>query len=148
VTQSALKLARPFDAPSITALHENNLATAVLRQGDVIQSRVLLLRVTRTGDRMGLFFIALLGLRGLAETEISAGGWRNGLVLFAACDAIAAAANASLFRTLDPEERDAIEAAEQHLGLDAAAEARATGERMTLREAVDFAYKINGVTRQ
>ena len=146
ILQSALQSVRPFDAPAVTALLEINLATVALRQGDVDESRALLLRATRTYERIGAHFGALSGLRSLAEAEIAAGGWRDGLILFAAWDAVAAALDLSGFRTLEPEEAEAVQAAEEHLGPEAAKEARAIGERMTYREAFDFACEINGVT--
>jgi hypothetical protein len=52
----------------------------------------------------------------------------------------------ALLASFDHEEQAAIKAAEGHLGAEAAAEAWATGQAMTYREAVDFAFEINGVT--
>lgn len=144
--QAALGIARQLEARTVAARFENNLGTDLVRTGSIDEGRVLLLSSLTTRDRIGWRLSALYPLGGLAEAETAAGNWRNAVILFSATYAVARSLGfMGLANLSDAEEDAAVQTAEEHLGPSAAAEARATGARMTYREAVDFAYEINGV---
>ncbi|HSM37963.1 MAG TPA: hypothetical protein VK838_01435, partial [Candidatus Limnocylindrales bacterium] len=141
---AALDTVRQVAGPDFVALFENNLGTHLIEIGDVEEGRALLLSSLKLSDSLGWRQEALWPLEGLAEVQSAIGEWRDALVLFSAWQS--AGRDIFLLHRVKSAEQAAIDAAEEHLGPEAAAEARAIGERMSYREAVDFAFEINGVT--
>ena len=139
-----LHTVRQVAGADFVALFENNLGSTLIRNGAVKDGRALLLSTLKMTDSLGWPQIGLWPLRGLAEVQAATGEWRDVLVLFSAADALAP--ELGLRHPAESQEQAAMDAAEEHLGPKTAAEARATGEAMTYREAVNYAYEINSVT--
>jgi hypothetical protein len=145
--EAALDTVRQVAGPELVSRFENGVGTGLVRAGKVEAGRALLLSSLKMTDSLGWRHDAVFPLGGLAEVQSAIGESRDVLILFSATEAMARELGlGALLGSFDREEQAAIKAAEEHLGAEVAAEAWAIGESMTYREAVDFAFEINGVT--
>ena len=142
--QAALDTLRQVAGPDFVADFENNLGTSLIGSGAVEEGRALLLSSLNITDSLGLRHIALYPIEGLAEVLSGIGEWRDALVLFSAWQSVSR--DLGILSSARSEVQAVIDATEEHLDPEGAAEARAIGEAMSYREAVDFAFEINGMT--
>ncbi len=147
IRQAAIETVRQVAGPEFVAQFQNDVGTGLVRTGAIEDARALLLSSLKVSDSLGWRHDAVFPLGGLAEVQSAIGEWRDVLVLFSATQAIARDLGlGALLGSFDRAEQAAIKAAEEHLGPEAAAEARAIGAAMSYRDAVDYAFEINGVT--
>ena len=146
--RAALDAVRQIAGPIWVFRWENNYGNELVRSGAVDEGRALLLSALKMTESIGWRQETIYPLGGLGQVQAAIGQWHNALVLDSAARAVARELGfVTLANERDSADLAAIEAAEKNLGPDATAEARAIGERMTYREAVDFAFEVNGVPR-
>ncbi len=144
--REALEFAERWDTPVMAALVRGNSGVIAVRMGQLERGQRNLLAALHVLDRSGRRMLSMHPLSGMAELEAVRGRWRNALILHAAAHSIATSIGYEGFaRDPEPATEEWMRTAESHIGAAAAAEARAIGEQMTYREAVDFAFEVNGL---
>jgi predicted ATPase/DNA-binding SARP family transcriptional activator len=140
----AFELAQRFGSPEREAFCANNLGTSIIYTGGPAEdARAILLGGLRTIDRIGHRLAALYLLGSLGEAEAAIGRWRNAVILICAVAGIAETMGAGQVRHPVANADAVLEAATRELGTEAAADARRAAERMTYRDAVDFALELS-----
>ena len=144
VARASLEMARRYDALATNTMA--NLGERLLWRGSIEEAGTILVAALRSADLEypveANFVIEVLG-----QLEAARHHWEAAMILLAASGALATGLESTGMLDVEEVERHdaALRAVAQELGAQAAAAARARGEAMTYREAVDYAFEINGV---